>query len=257
MARRRWRAFIARCLTAAALAGSCGCLCYLHSLPPPNHPCSAPCVGIPKCARDKVHIVLVHGADPFDCANLEGVRERLHLLGFLNIYSGSPLRKAYFAQELRRVAREVTDAHFVLIGFGHGVATAETLAREVAGDGITFDRLIRLNAQSSTGQIPENVQRVVSVRGGTHDKAESPGHSEHHIESASHFGTPTHPRTLETIAEELQAVAMSVPVVLPPEPVPLEETAPTPRPVPPSKATERDEWDFLKPVPRLESSSPR
>lgn len=253
----RWRDFFARTVAAAALAGTSGCLCYLHTPPPPNHPCYAPCVGLPKCARDKVHIVFVHGADPFDCANLEGVREHLHHLGFLQVWSGSPLRKGYFARELRRAAQEVPDARFVLIGFGHGAATAGALAHELAPDGLVFDRLIAINGHGLDDYQADNVQKLVSIRRGAQTHNDAPGYREQcHIEQVSHFGTPTHPQTLEAIAEELQSVTMSVPVVLPAGPPPLTETAPTPRPLPPAKERDGGEWDFIRPTPQLEPLPP-
>lgn len=263
-----WRAFLARLVVAAGLVTAPGCLCYLHTPPPPNHPCAAPCAGIPKPARDKVHIVLVYGADPFDCANLYGVREFIHHLGFLKVYSGSPLRTGWFASEMRRVFHEEPDARFVLIGYGAGAGSAESLARDVAPDGIVIDTLVYLSGCGVAGEQPENVLRVVSISGGEKSGHDLPSSADERcITDAGHFSTPTHPEALHTLAEELQAVAARVPVVLPPEPPPLIETAPTPRPVSPPAETapmprplpteaQRDEWDFLKPVPRLEPLPP-
>jgi hypothetical protein len=68
-----------------------------------------------------------------------------------------------------------------------------------------------------------------------------------------HFGSPTHPMTLELLARELTVIASTVPVTepqLPPPPPPGEE-APTPRPVKARAVARKDGWDFLKPVARL------
>jgi hypothetical protein len=72
-----------------------------------------------------------------------------------------------------------------------------------------------------------------------------------------HFGSPTHPRTLETLGRELLVVAERVPVVLPPDPPPPLEEAPRPRPLSenasPQEPGPSGDWEFLKPgaVPEL------
>ena len=73
-----------------------------------------------------------------------------------------------------------------------------------------------------------------------------------HLPDVHHFGSPTHPYTLEMLARELSLVAATVPVVeLLPRPLPGGEEPPTPRPVPPQARRTTGEWDFLRPVSRL------
>src|SRR5205807_8442325 len=77
-------------------------------------------------------------------------------------------------------------------------------------------------------------------------------------DDAWHFDSPTHHYSLETLSQELSALAATVPVIEPMEQQikPLEET-PTPRPLKKIEETaQRDEWDFLKPVSQLGEPRP-
>ena len=68
---------------------------------------------------------------------------------------------------------------------------------------------------------------------------------------------PQNPKTLETLAHEISAVAVGVPVPTLPAAgaIPDAEKEPTPRPVQGKVKPSGDAWDFLKPVSRLKPSS--
>jgi hypothetical protein len=81
------------------------------------------------------------------------------------------------------------------------------------------------------------------------------------VSDVHHFGSPSHPLTLEVLSRELAVVAACVPVADSPTPPPspspsMDGPLPPPRETMPPAAMRRDEWDFLKPVTRL-SMKPR
>ena len=64
-----------------------------------------------------------------------------------------------------------------------------------------------------------------------------------------HFGSPAHPYTVQALTRELTAVAATVPYHEPAWAAPEPQLSAKPAGEPVSAA--RDEWDFLKPMPRF------
>ena len=104
---------------------------------------------------------------------------------------------------------------------------------------------------------PENAGHIVNVlahgsvwNGDTLDRAENLQAGD-----VGHFGSPTHPTTVEALARGLAEVAATVPV---PEEAPAvePETAPMPRPVTAPPPAHGEEWDFLKQATRLDEPAP-
>lgn len=258
--RLNWRCTLGRWLLAASASGLGGCLEF--SLQPPAPECLEPCHCVPQCARSHVYLFIVHGVDPLDCANLAGMRDYAQSLGFIKTYYGQMYHTGYFMKELRRLRCEDPDARFVLIGFSCGSGGVRSLANTAKAEGIPIDLLIYLSAtclKNTPHDRPENVCRVVNIltdgciaRGTAVEGAENV-----RVNGVGHYASPTHHYTLETLARELTAVAATVPV--PPvklPPLSPEEVPPTPRPLNAPEEEERDEWDFLKSVPRLGDRMP-
>ena len=73
---------VRRSLLAGMVLGASGCMNFIHPVgtPPPEQ--AECCRSLPKCGRDHVYIFLVHGMDPLDYANLNGLCDFIHELGF-------------------------------------------------------------------------------------------------------------------------------------------------------------------------------
>ena len=245
------RRVFGRWLLAAGLVGTSGCLSFCHPVAKPAPELVQPCQVAPKCCRDHVYVFLVHGLDPFNFANLSGLRDYVQALGFHKTYYGQLYHASSFAHAIRQIHHDDPDAHFVLIGFSYGANVARHLAHVAQEEGVTVDLLVYLGGNTLKNcphDQPENALRIVNIlasgciwNGATFDRAENI-----HEPDVWHFGSPTHRQTLETLAHELAQVAANLP--LPPEEV---DEAPAPRPVLPGVPAPRGEWDFLKPVPQL------
>lgn len=260
---RTWRRTLGRWLVSVGLTGGAGC-CHLHSVQPPAPEWSEPCSSVPLCARNHVYVFFLHGLDPLDFSNLSGVHDYVRSLGFHKTYYGQLYHRGYFEKEMRRLHREEPNARFVLVGFSYGANKIRDLAQAVKSDGIHIDLLVYIGGntlKNAPQDRPENAARIVNIlaEGCVWNGAELTGAENVHVRDTWHFGSPSHQYTLEILARDLAAVAASVPVTLPPEPaMPGDaESAPTPRPVPAPTNGPRDEWDFLKPVPRLDQPMPR
>jgi pimeloyl-ACP methyl ester carboxylesterase len=257
----RWlRSLIWTVLAAAPSVG--GCMPFLHPVDPPCKEHFDQSAAIPQAARNHVHIFFIHGMDPFDWANLSGVRDYVQSLGYIKTHYGQIYHIWEFEEDLRRVHKEDPDARFVLIGFSFGANMARNLAMDANQEHIPIDLLIYLGGNTLKDcpeDKPENAQHIVNIL------ATGCIWNGDHLEGADnlnygdvwHFGSPSHPKTLEVLADELVKVAARVPVVLREPPPWYGEDAPTPRPVVPPKATgPRGEWDFLKPAPPVELTPP-
>jgi hypothetical protein len=129
------------------------------------------------------------------------------------------------------------------------------MAQSVKADGIPIALMVYLGGDMLSNKPEnrqENVGHLVNIlasgfiwNGDTFDNAENL-----QVPDVWHFGSPTHPQTLEILSRELAQVALTVPMIeLAPMPR-KEEAEPTPRSLRPAKGP-RDKWDFLKPVKHL------
>jgi hypothetical protein len=204
---------------------------------------------------------MIHGLDPFDYANFSGLRDYLHTLGFNNTYYGQLYHAGHFKGEVRRIHREDPEARFVLIGFSFGANMVRSIAQDVKSEGIRIPLLVYLGGntlENTPEDHPDNADRLVNIlangwiwNGAQFDDAENINEDDVH-----HFGSPTHPRTLEALTREITEVASSVPVVerLDSQPATDSNEEPTPRPANRASPAQHDGWDFLKPVTRLGTS---
>jgi len=243
-------------LAALCLSAGQGCLSFVHSLDLPPKEQLVQGESLPAPCRNHVHIFLVHGMDPLDLANLNGLTEYIQQLGYIKTHYGQLYHLWEFKKELRRVHKEDPQARFVLIGFSFGANMVRELANAVKDDGIVIDLLVYLggNTLENTQETqPEHVLHVVNIlaagciwNGTTMDRADN-----RHFTNVWHFGSPTHPKTRELLAQELAAVAARVPFIeKTPPPRPELEEAPRPRPLNMDQVRKMSsdlssEWTFL------------
>jgi hypothetical protein len=213
MTLRDWRSIFAGGLVSAALVSTSGCLSYLHPVPPAPTEVITTCkTELSPCGRSHVYVFFVHGLDPFDYANLSGVRDYVNELGFPKTYYGQFYHKSQFEKEIRTIRSDDPEARFVLIGFSLGANMVRSIANTARNEGITIDLLVYLGGNTLGNEErdqPDNVARVVNIlatgwifNGVWMDRAEN-------IEETDvyHFGSPTHPETLSMLARELTGIA--------------------------------------------------
>jgi pimeloyl-ACP methyl ester carboxylesterase len=256
----RLRQIVGRCLLVTAVAAAPGCLTCCHPIVPPPPALLETCHELPKGCRAHVYIFLMRGLDPLDCANLTGLCNYVHTLGFLQTYSGYAYHRGCFQNEIERIRQEDPDARIVLIGHDIGAGVVCSLAHELRDKGVGVDLIVYLAGHGMECEAAEvgGGPRVVNVVAGSALwPTPAVAGAEDCREDAGAYAAPTHKLTLELLAHELNALALTVPVVQPAQPAALPEIeeAPTPRPVrAPVVSGSRDEWDFLKPVSRLRTS---
>jgi hypothetical protein len=235
---------------------------FLHSIDSPSKEHFACSACIPQSSRNHVHIFFIHGMDPFDWANLAGVRDYVQSLGYIKTHYGQIYHTWQFQNDLSRIHHEDADARFVLIGFSFGANMVRDMANSAKCEQVPIDLLVYLGGNTLSDcpeDKPDNALQIVNIL------ATGCIWNGDHLEGAEnlnygdvwHFGSPSHPKTLEVLAEELVKVAARVPVAVPESPPwRFGEQAPTPRPVTPGPLERRDEWDFLKPAAPGETAPP-
>jgi hypothetical protein len=248
------------------LATGAGCLKFVHPVPAPTPEQAAECLAVPQLGRNHVHIFFIHGMDPCDLANLEGMHDYVVSLGFLKTYYGQLYHTWKFRDDVRRIHEEDEDARFVLIGFSFGANMVRNLANMVKDDGVTIDLLVYLGGntlEDTPPNRPEHCLHIVNIlaTGCVWNGANLEGAENIQYRNVWHFGSPTHPGTREMLARELALVAARVPFFVPAhEELFSPEEAPRPRPVtpeelprprrlhegPPEAKAEQGEWDFLQ-----------
>jgi pimeloyl-ACP methyl ester carboxylesterase len=195
------------------------CLVGCHSVHPPPRELIEPCQSLPRCCRDHVHIFLIDGLDPANCADLPGLRSYLVGLGFNNTSHGQLYHTGTFLNTIRRIHAEDRSARFVLVGFSFGANAARHVANQLKEEQVEVDLLVYLGGNTlgnTPRDRPSNARRVVNIlatgwiwHGAQMDDADNLS-----VPDVLHFGSPTHQATLEMFARELAEVAAQVPLVI-------------------------------------------
>jgi len=251
-------------LLAAGLLANSGCACLIHPIDPVKADRVEACHAVPNACRSHVYVFLLNGLDPFEWSNLRGVCDYLQELGFIKTYYGQMYHCLWFDGEIKRLHDEDPEARFVLVGFSYGANLARTLAQSVKKCDITIDLLVYVSGNTLKNcdkDRPENALKIVNIlaSGCIWNGADIDGTERIDVPEVWHFGSPTHPATLEKLACELTEVAARVKFEVPAEPAlpnPA-DAGPTPKPVTVETSTEHDEWDFLKPVSELKMPEPK
>jgi hypothetical protein len=251
-----------RAALALALTGLSGCLSFVNPVPPPPPPTAELTHGIPAPARGHVYVFFINGLDPVNLGNLTGLRDYVQALGFPKTYYGQSYHGAWFAREIRSIRAEDPDARVALVGFSLGTNIGRGLAQSLRDEGIAINLLICLSSNNVIDfahDRPENVGRYVDVlvHGRDLGPGDDPQTERHNLGGwVWHFGSPSHPETLDVVARELTALAMGVPLAEPPPPPPPPfappESLPAPRLLPPQGEGEPAEgWQLLAPTASL------
>lgn len=241
-----------------------GCLSVLNPVPDPLAEARQACDSLPITSRHQVYVVLVNGADPLCCGNLQGVREYLGTLGFVKSYHAQLYHEACLIKELRDVQAEHPDARFAVVGFEYGALPARNLARRAAEEGLPIDLLVYLQPKGlkpDAGFTTSAIRRLITIHAGSGDllQANLQMGETVNVPCISRYGVPTHPDTLAVLATELTHLAASIPVIAPvvePFPSVLDDPAPTPRPIIIQPTSKTDDWDFLKPLSKRQEKTP-
>ena len=251
--------FRRRCAVLGLLAAFTlpGCLSVFNPLPEPPAETKQLCQQLSAARRDQVYVVLLNGADPFGCGNLNGVRDYLNRLGFVKSYYGQLYHEESLLKELLAVHAGHPDARFVVVGFEYGAIAARTLIQKAHEKDLPIDLLMYLEPKGlgSGNSQKLSAVRVITIQESDDQRLASDSTEGEiiHISPSSRYAVPTNPITLETLTTELTQLAMNVPIPISTyEPIPsiLDDPAPTPRPIVSKGPEPIDEWDFLKPVSR-------
>ena len=245
------------CGLALLLGMQVGCLRFCHPVDPLPAEEVRDTFELPVGCKNRVYVFLLDGVDPLDTANMAGLQDYLHSLGYLKTYYGQPFHAFYYAKEIAAIRKREPNARFAVMGFSYGAGLVRDMARDLGKQGIEIDLLVyvdggRLSSQT-LGRSP-NVRKVVNILAFDRpDECEIPEAENRRYDDVWHFGTVTHPDTLRMFVRELAQVALRVPLTthIPSAP-PAKGVLPAPRPAPemlppPTPNVKRDGWDFVRP----------
>jgi len=232
----------------------CSCMSVLHPIRDEQDEARRALAMVPVSARERVHIFILHGLDPFDYANLAGLRGYCADLGFPNTWLGQFYHAGRFAAEIRSVAQDDPGAGLVLIGFSAGANAARDVATSLQEDGITIDLLVYMGGNTLADvpdSRPENVRKVIHIlaTGYVFKGTAITGAENYKYAQTWHFGSPSHPHTLAILRRELLEVAERVGAEAGDQPMPKDASSADRRVS--YDLSSRVAWDFLEQAQRL------
>ncbi len=228
---------------------------FLNTIDPPAHDQLVVAQAVPTACRSRVHIFFVNGLDPFGWGNVSGLSEYVQSLGYHKTYYGQLYHAFDFADEIHKIHEADPEARFALVGFSLGANVTRHLCHVAGKEDVPIDLLVYLGGNTLSDcpdDKPNNVTHIVNIlaTGAVWNGDHLEGADNVQYTGTWHFGSPSHTRTLEILAEELAKVAARVPIVVKAPPKSPFEEAPTPRPVKQASAAEIPaDWKFLAPTP--------
>ncbi|GBD35359.1 hypothetical protein HRbin36_00471 [bacterium HR36] len=161
--------------------------------------------------KEHIYIFLINGLDPFHYAGMPDLAAHLRALGYSQVHYSELFAAYECVEKIPLIFQHDTRAKFVLIGYSFGANMARNITHALREQGIMVDLLIYLNANTLRNipyDQPENARRILNILawgflldGDQLDRAENI-----ELADAWHFNTPTHPRTLQLIQQELSVL---------------------------------------------------
>jgi len=161
-----------------------------------------------------VYIYFIHGLDPCDYANLRGVEQICHDLGYANTVYVTMHQSEDVVSHVNCTKARDPQARIVIYGYSAGADIARRVTNKLHDrDGIDVDLLfyvsgiILIDTRSAR---PEYVGKIVHILDGGKiiPGMKLSGADNYRFSDVWHFGTPMHPRTLAILEEELKQQAM-------------------------------------------------
>lgn len=208
----------------------------------------------PAPIRQKVHLMVMNGADLLDTSDLQEFCSKVVEAGYPKVYFAQKADHAWYERELLRLSQFHPDARIVLLGAGVAADQVLELAAVGAARGVDIDSVILLDPVCAHEAPAPLTSRVIVVRTEQLVVNRKLRMKETVIVSGAVRGhLPKHPGTLDAVVNILQdSAAMVGP--LEGDPMPSiglgEDAQPTPRGTLPEPTRVPDEWDFLRPPPR-------
>ncbi len=217
--------------------------------PAPAQETTIPVAG---CQQSQVHVFIIHGLDPFDYANLRGLRDHCHKQGYMQTTYAQFYHGPWIIDRVRQIKANDPGAKVLVFGFSAGTLTARSVVNTLhSKHGIDVDVVVytsgitmldrEYNHPSFVGKVIHIRDRSLLTGGVEFSRGEN-----YKYRDAWHFGTPTHENTLAVLDRELNRLAADTPIVLPPG-VP-HMAAKTDGAATVSKSTS---WDVVKPADML------
>lgn len=216
-------------------ATGCG-LSYLMPTPVPAE-AAALCAGLPACQKDRTHVFVINGFDPYHWGNLAGLCRLAGRVGFRNVYFGKMWQPSHVVEQVCYVRERDPDARIVVVGYSAGSLDAKAVVNGLDKKAESVDLLIYIGGDrifDVPKSRPDNVARIINISG--HGYLPTGGNlffNGTELQGATnvrlpdwHIQLPTRPVTVEHFLLGLHDVAATAPPR--PEP-PKPEAHPRPR----------------------------
>ena len=192
-------------LAVLLMAAASGCA-GLPPAPPELLQADEAARALPRPARNRVHVLFVHGYDPLDLAGMSDLRQHAVGLGYIKTYAGAPFQATELADAAQDAQSREPEARFVLVGHAGGCSCLAALGSRMQGQGLPVDAVLCLSPGSAA--MPPAEQVVAIVRAS--DSA--PAAHQTQVVEAGPLDLPTHPRTRATLSALLSSSAQRVSV---------------------------------------------
>lgn len=227
-----------------------GCLHFVHKDPKADACAWKLSDQVPEESKSCVYVFMFDPLDPLTCANLKGVRDYLHELGFTKTYYGQRPHLSYFLEKMRMINGRCGTARFAIVGYHTGADSAREMADLASQSGISIDLVLYLEPRGDDAtEVNAKALNTITVRAEDLPPIQKHHDGEHSSHQVGKTGVPTHPKTLSILERELSLIGMTVPPPVRPEAkrVVLVDPMPAPREVTPNPRELPEEWQFLRP----------
>ncbi len=204
---------------------------------------AGPACEVPTCQRNMVYVFCIGGLNPLHTHALDSLREQLNKQGFAKVGTAQTGQSGWVAGEMKCIHKTVPDAVFVLLGVESGGDTAVRLAENARAAGLPVAAVVLIDPDGKT-QAPDDGTRVLAVSTGGYGMASSSTVESIIIPRATRHALPSDPRTVATVLQLLNEVALGVPQPVLQDPA-FWEYPHAPEPRPSVNPRNSGDWLFL------------
>lgn len=190
-----------------------GCSVVLFNTSDPTGVTSQACQKPPDDPKSHVHVVFIHGIDPLDLGNLTKVVSCCKEDGYHALHVLTYHERREVIETITAIKCADPSARILIFGYSAGAATARYVVKGLhEHHGIDIEVVMYISGimlRDTPFSRPDYVGKIIHIldSGRVIPGTELTGAENHRFTDVWHFGTPTHPQTLQILKRELDSLA--------------------------------------------------
>lgn len=155
-------------LIKACSSPQCAGMGFINPLQLPSPCVERECFSLDQGKRDRTHVFMINGLDPWYAANLNSLCAYWRSLGFHRCRCKQMFTAGGMREDIVELRKRDPEAKIVVAGYSSGANCARSLVNQLQKDGVEVDLLVYLGGDTvfnTPESKPKNARKVLNVMG--------------------------------------------------------------------------------------------